>query len=53
MLEGAGEEEFEVTIQIFLKDTEMVVKQRIEVIVKECILTEFQQGVKAAGSAAP
>ena len=52
MLEGAGEEGFEVTIQVFLKGTEMVVKQRIKVIVKECNLTEFQQGIKAAGSAA-
>ena len=51
MLNATEENDFESTIEVFLKGTEMVMKA--EKIVTECILGVFQQGKKAVGRATP
>ena len=53
MLDTTEENEFENTIEVFLESTEMVVEAEIVAIVKVCILGEFRQSKKAAGSATP
>ena len=49
MLDAAEEKDFERTIGV----SRWSWKLRIKMIVKECILGEFQQGEKAVGSATP
>ena len=49
--DAVDEKDFEVAIDVFLNGAVMVIEEeeRTRVIMKVCILEEFEQGTKAAG----
>ena len=51
MLDSTEENDFENTIRVFLKGTEMVMEAKDRSDPKGCIFEERQQGKKTAGSA--
>ena len=51
--DAVDEKDFEVAIDAFFSGADMKNRYRTGVIVKVCILEEFEQGTKAAGGVAP